>query len=434
MREFTVGLIFFLVSSPLLFAEEETILLGHEAKFDQERYSQRYGISTGRVEFSAVHAAAGKKAATEIYPGIRSDHLKAGSLLPEGLCALAGRGRYAGYAISRQAFTPKVRVDFGFDPGRKRGIAFTPTENSGLYWIRGDAESVLGSYWSMSKPAAVDFCLMRERFFDGPEDELSADRPHRGRSEELIRVASGIRGRPRRFGSLSVFGAHVFLPSLPGGSFAGIQGQGEFSRWAYDISADFTSERYVFSDGRVSNRRRNASAGLVLFPDAAIELWGRGLCSDGGVDLLPDLYHYSSWRASGGAILRLWTVELQAEQERGVDWEIDGAGQWKRETALTFTLEQKSLRFEILYEIDEGGETGKGVYRKKRLKTKTDMDFDPLEVMVSMESDEGAFSWEIRIEAEVTKQGAVYAACGGEKSIPSWSLGWKIEGAFASRK
>ncbi len=434
VREFILGLLIILASSSMLSAEDQIILLGHEAKFDPQGYRQRNGVSDGRIEISAVHSDTWNGDAAEAYPGIRSDHLKAGSLEAEGLCACAGSGRFAGYAVSRESFKPTLRVDFGFDPGTKRGIAFTPTENLGVYWIRAEEEAELGGYWSMNRPIAADFCLQRERFFDGPDAELSADGPHIGRSEELIRIASGIRGRPRRFGSVSILGAHVFLPSSPGGSFVCIGGQGKFTRWEYDFSADYTSERFVFSDGVVSGRRRNASAGLVLFPGAVCELWGRGHCSDGGVDLLPDLYHYSSWRASGGAILRLWNAQIQTEQERGVDWETDGAGEWKRETSLTFSMELEGLRFEILYEIDEGGETGKGDYQENRVEMKLDLDFDPLELMLNLESDGEAFSWELGIETEVTEKGSVYAAYGEEKSLPSWSIGWKIEGGCALQK
>ncbi len=434
-----------LLSTASMAQEEQEIYLQHSMRMRREERASRLLVENEFVEAAVVRELVGGE--TKLFPGLRSSHVKAGSLSPEGSAAVAGSGHFAGYAAGYELGDPGISVDFGLDPVNRRGIAVTPFGNSDasealFYWLRKDDEEEFGGFYSFHAGDffAVDLGLMRNRFFSEREPDLSAERLHIGRSEEMLKGLAGLRAQIPWVGSVTLLGASSLLPSLPPGAFLAASLSGEHLLCGYSAAGDYSSRFYVYRDGDVAEGRWNGSFELSLLPRSPIGGEVGAVIRDGGVELSPDLYRETEHEMYGG--FRIGLGPLQFEAERGLEWwwETDGEGGYEDRTELSLELETGLVSAELYRVFGEQGESvnpgGCGGTTESCGGTEElsgyggELELDLFHVRASAEAarEDEELSYAFGLEADIGGFAELAGRFGLNDGESFWSISWNVGG------
>jgi hypothetical protein len=438
-------LVFFVLACTV--AAEQRLFLLHSMRLRGEERRCRLLLENNFVEAALVREV--DRGEAELYPGLRSRHMAAGSLSPEGLAAVAGSGRFAGYAAGYELGEPGMRVDLGLDPVQRRGIALMPLGNAEsqgllLYWMREEDTGEAGAFYTLEAAdfLALDFGLMRNRIYRDMEPDLSADRIHIGRSEEVLKGASALHVRIPWIGSLTLVGASSILPSLPAGGFFGASLGAEHRIFACSVAADYSSRFYVYRDGDVAEGRWNGSFELGLLPQGPTGCEVGGVLRDGGVELSPGLYRETEHELYGG--LRLGSEALQFRAERRIEWwwETDGEGGYEDVSLCVLDLETDMVSAEMFHSFGEEGESCDGTEEISAYGGELELELYHVRASAECERKsreagraggvdpgvEEELSYAFGLEAELGPRVEIGGRFGREEGESFWSLFWDVGG------
>lgn len=406
----------------------EELELQQSARIEVDERRSRWAVENELVKAGVVRHSNGERA--ELYPGLRSEHLSAGSLVGEGLISVAGSGNFVGYAASEKLGKMRMRVDFGMEPGKRRGLALQ-LDPLLLYWLSDAdvAETGVAGSLRAGGNLSLDIALSRHRFRKARELELSAEELYRGRSEEMLRAACALGVHLPFLGRLQLLGAASSLPSYPYGYFAAASLAQEWRLLSYLLAGSYAAPFYLLRDGDFIEERRAASAGLELLPRAPFGVEGRYLIRDRGTGLEPDLYHASKHELGGKARLSILFLRLEGERELEWEWERDGEGAYTLTDSISLDFERKLIGGGAQVERSLEGESAGGERERLTFTGELEIEYEPFTCKVELQSayrerEEMAYSVYMRLR--LRENGEVFGEWGRENDTVFWRIGWDV--------
>ncbi|MFP4489991.1 MAG: hypothetical protein ACLFNZ_00835 [Spirochaetaceae bacterium] len=420
-------------------AEEDEIQrvnLFHSLKIEEESLTGRYriisqsGNPAERVDAAVIHLSEGNK--TEVFPGLRTPHMSAGSLSPEGLLAVARTGRFAGYSVSSDYTTPGITVDFGLGPVQRRGMAFFFPDNGACYWVRDTESSESGLFynWSSAEEREVSLLFSRSLFHKTLEPELAAERPHRGRGEEMLRGSAAFWSSVKGGGNISLLASITALATLQRGVFLGASVFGDRERFSWSLAGDYKGDYYIYYNGKAAGGETAVSAACTLLPGGPVGTHIEFKLRDRGGEFTPDLYKKSDHEFSAGLFFLADPGRAEIEHFRKWSWETDGEGNFETGTEVSMKFAGRYLSGNVEWNLRKEGETDVGTDFSGEFGGSLKFRRGP--VSLDIEGKTGMDYWEYssQVSLEPGDSAEIYARGMCEDGQYEWTIGWNLERRF----